>query len=352
MHSKPGDRRVDLDPSVAGAVDRLVASAEVGDFGQFLEAALGTLDELVPSSSTTFNELSLVDGLSRGVIHPPGASEEIAPLFEVFERLMRQNPLVSLYAEKPRSDILRWVDVCRLEDFYATELHQQFYAPLNIWHQMVIPVPSAPGLVYAFALNRATPFDDSDVDVCRKLQPFLSLMFGQRQPQTDLVGFVLGAHGWSTLVVDSNGVTFARSGPLRFDIVGWSRLPTWLLSWVQNQETQESQAEELGPVDDRIINGSSESLDVRLLPGAEGLNVLMLRPTPNYTDPRLTSRQHAVLDALATGGTNTEIAARLDISVETVKKHLTAVYRILGVSDRASAIAAARNAGKPTHGME
>lgn len=331
----------EADPTLGRVVNHLVAACDDGDFGLFLEGALASLDELIPSNSIAFNELSLIDGLSRGAIHPTGASEQVAPLFEAFERYLQQNPLVGLYSEASRSEILRWVDVCELDDFYATELHQQFYAPLDIWHQMVIPVPAPPGLVYAFSLNRSTPFDDDAVATCRKLQPFLSLMFGQRQPQADSVGFVLGAQGWSTLVVDANGTTFARSGPLAFDIVGWGRLPTWLVSWLR-AEAPTTSSTERGPLSGTINNETTGSLDVRLTPGAEGLDVLMLRSTPKYDDQRLTGRQRDVLDALVEGGTNSEIAARLDISIETVKKHLTAVYRILEVSDRASAIAAAR----------
>ncbi len=56
----------------------------------------------------------------------------------------------------------------------------------------------------------------------------------------------------------------------------------------------------------------------------------------------LTLRQSAVLDLLVRGMSNKHIARNLAISDATVKAHVTAVLRKLGVSSRAQAIAAMR----------
>lgn len=58
--------------------------------------------------------------------------------------------------------------------------------------------------------------------------------------------------------------------------------------------------------------------------------------------PQLTGRQREVLHLVAEGLTDTAIAHRLDCSPRTVDKHLEHVYRKLGVSCRAAAIASAR----------
>jgi DNA-binding NarL/FixJ family response regulator len=55
---------------------------------------------------------------------------------------------------------------------------------------------------------------------------------------------------------------------------------------------------------------------------------------------RLTPRQQQVLDCLACGLSNCEIAAQLAIREDTVKAHLGAIYRKLSVKSRAEAITA------------
>lgn len=52
---------------------------------------------------------------------------------------------------------------------------------------------------------------------------------------------------------------------------------------------------------------------------------------------RLTERENNVLFNLAQGLTNEEIAAKLHISVHTVKAHLEAIYDKLSVSNRVQA---------------
>lgn len=52
---------------------------------------------------------------------------------------------------------------------------------------------------------------------------------------------------------------------------------------------------------------------------------------------RLTERENSVLFNLAQGLTNEEIAAKLHISVHTVKAHLEAIYDKLSVSNRVQA---------------
>lgn len=59
----------------------------------------------------------------------------------------------------------------------------------------------------------------------------------------------------------------------------------------------------------------------------------------------LTPREQTVLEAVARGERNKEIAARLCISEPTVKSHLTSLYAKLNVDSRVSAVAVAVERG-------
>jgi DNA-binding NarL/FixJ family response regulator len=66
------------------------------------------------------------------------------------------------------------------------------------------------------------------------------------------------------------------------------------------------------------------------------------RPDPL---PQLSRRERAVLDAIASGASNDEVAARLSISTKTVGNHITRIFRKLGVRHRPEAIVRAREHG-------
>jgi len=61
--------------------------------------------------------------------------------------------------------------------------------------------------------------------------------------------------------------------------------------------------------------------------------------------PDLTTREREVLELVAKGKNNHEIAAQLHISVKTVSNHISNIFSKLQVADRMQAIVKARQAG-------
>jgi DNA-binding NarL/FixJ family response regulator len=65
-------------------------------------------------------------------------------------------------------------------------------------------------------------------------------------------------------------------------------------------------------------------------------------PTPF---PELTAREREVLDLIAAGRNNRQIAEQLGLSAKTVANHISAIFAKLQVADRTQAILRARDAG-------
>ncbi len=66
---------------------------------------------------------------------------------------------------------------------------------------------------------------------------------------------------------------------------------------------------------------------------------------PPHSFPDLTTRETEVLDLIAQGHNNTEIAEKLVLSPKTVSNHISNIFSKMQVSDRAQAIVRAREAG-------
>ena len=111
----------------------------------------------------------------------------------------------------------------------------------------------------------------------------------------------------------------------------------------------------------------TKRIDPRDLPAAlrQALEPTLFQPLQqtvlvdgNAAPVELTERELDVLNALADGLSNKAIGKRLWLSEQTVKFHLTSIYRKLGVSSRTEAIAMAygrhlatsRPAGEPASG--
>ncbi|WP_348691252.1 response regulator transcription factor [uncultured Nocardioides sp.] len=69
------------------------------------------------------------------------------------------------------------------------------------------------------------------------------------------------------------------------------------------------------------------------------------RPEPAVVFPELTDREREVLDLLAAGRSNDQIAAALFVSGKTVRNIVSSIYAKLHAPDRAAAIIRAREAG-------
>jgi DNA-binding NarL/FixJ family response regulator len=75
------------------------------------------------------------------------------------------------------------------------------------------------------------------------------------------------------------------------------------------------------------------------------LGLVSAPAVPDAPFPDLTSRERQVLDLIAAGARNAEIAQRMSIAPKTVANHIAAIFAKLQVADRSQAIILARDAG-------
>jgi two-component system response regulator DesR len=94
-----------------------------------------------------------------------------------------------------------------------------------------------------------------------------------------------------------------------------------------------------------FVSKDMEAREVARAVRAVGLGSTVFAPTSAQPAPPLTEREREVLDLIAAGSTNREIAQRLYLSPHTVKEHTSALYRKLQARNRAEAVQRAQRVG-------
>ncbi|MGE0314121.1 MAG: response regulator transcription factor [Lautropia sp.] len=145
----------------------------------------------------------------------------------------------------------------------------------------------------------------------------------------------------------------ARFGPAATDEVATGDAPLTLAIAVADPLLHDRLVALLSNVPGvRLVTASEDEAE------ADGAGAVLVdprtRPTPhpkpadavaNRLDPGFTPRERQVLDLLAEGASNREIAARLDISVHTAKFHVGSILDKLDSTGRTDAVAQAARIG-------
>jgi len=94
-----------------------------------------------------------------------------------------------------------------------------------------------------------------------------------------------------------------------------------------------------------FISKDLDAREVLAAVRAVASGMTMFEPKAEQPAPILTEREREVLDLIAVGSTNKEIAERLYLSPHTVKEHTSALYRKLNARNRADAVQRAQRMG-------
>jgi two-component system response regulator DesR len=94
-----------------------------------------------------------------------------------------------------------------------------------------------------------------------------------------------------------------------------------------------------------FVSKDSDARDVVEAVRTVSFGMTTFPPKSDQPEPVLTEREREVLDLIAAGSTNKEIAERLFLSPYTVKEHTSVLYRKLGARNRADAVQRAQRIG-------
>ena len=160
---------------------------------------------------------------------------------------------------------------------------------------------------------------------------------------------LLEREGAGLVVLESSDqIDFATLGATRllaryFQPSADSQLPEPVRTWLRH-DTARLNGNGLPPRATAPLR--VESGDHRLIIRRAGSTLLL-----DEEMATLTEREREIVDQLAEGRSNAEIAERLTIARTTVRKHLENIYAKLGVGNRTAAVAATRLDGeRPARG--
>ncbi|MDQ6818049.1 MAG: response regulator transcription factor [Actinomycetota bacterium] len=94
-----------------------------------------------------------------------------------------------------------------------------------------------------------------------------------------------------------------------------------------------------------FVSKDAGAAEVAMAVRRVGMGMTTFAPKAEQPAPLLSEREREVLELIAAGSTNREIAQRLYLSPHTVKEHTSALYRKLNARNRAEAVQRAQRIG-------
>jgi DNA-binding CsgD family transcriptional regulator len=330
-----------LDAADASALLAFVSELkDVDDALPFPPRVLRGLRELIPSDDVTYSELDPLRRRSRLQVWTDGEADGVdsgagdGEGFDAFWLLRSTHPVCGYrQATGNWRDPLKASDFVTLDGFRRTAIYDALYrGELDHWFDFGLPAEPDRTRVFIFVRHGGADFDERDRLVATLVRPHLEERAKRATAaitaSAALAAVEDGVQGEGRLVVlcTAGGVIefaspAARSLLRRYLGVDNGRLPPALLS-------RRTLAFEDG--DTRLCVRVARTGELRLL----------LLDEQDLRLGRLTPREREILDRVAAGRTNAEIAFDLEIARATVAKHLEHVYEKLGVRTRTAAAAA------------
>lgn len=336
------------------AVERIRYARDPDEFGRI---ALETVRDLVPCTVASFNEVDPDAQRVVALLDPPDYEVTDAQV-EAFGRLAREHPLIRHHATGDGS-AHKLSDFVTRDELHRTALYREVYRGLRVEYQLAVTLPAARPRIVAIAVSRETSdFDERDRAVLNALRPHLaqsyqlSLERSAIRARLESLTSALRESGTHMVELDSSrrGLTAEGAALLQTYFgtpANGSALPAAVEDWLARERSRPAVEAGGGPHlrAPLVARRSSRSLVVQLVPDIDSAGALVFyerRATASLPELRLlglTAREAEIMQLLADGANDRDIAADLGIAHGTVRKHLENIYRKLGVKRRGQAVA-------------
>jgi DNA-binding CsgD family transcriptional regulator len=338
-----------LNADLIRLLDFVREAAEFPDVQEFRAGVLPMLRTLVPSDAVGYNEIDTDRGTILLISDPDDAF--FPGVEETFGRVAHQHPVLARHgAGDPRAYAIS--DFLSAREFHGLELYVEMYRRVGAEDQIAFSLPGR--ITIGVAMNRERRgFSARDHLVLDTLRPHLAqswrhiLARGRAQELVDALEQGLETAGGAVVVLDSAAGLSHAGGPARDLLEAYfgdrEHIPNRLTDWIATKPG----------VRPLVVDGPRGRLVVRLLDTVlvDRQPVLLLEESRRLVPAAgalralgLSAREADVLNLVAMGKENPEIADELGIAIATVRKHLERIYPKLGVRSRAAAAARALGA--------
>jgi DNA-binding CsgD family transcriptional regulator len=325
------------------ALDFLREAERIEGPEPFPSELLDRLRDLVGCDSVSYCELDrpgermlLYEGCAR-------AREVEASLpfdaVETFWRLRHQHP-VCVYQDRTNDFAARTLsDFLTGTQLHALEIYDEFFRPYEVEYELEVGLTAPPTHTKVFLLDRRSrDFTSRDRLLVEVLRPHFASLYSAARNRRVLAALEARQEPADRVVMPGRNGTVDFAGSRARDLLDDyferdlpERLPEVVHDWLCSETDLARRDTAL-----TVAHG-----DRRLVVRHVG-DVLLLREEP----AGLTSRESEILDLVADGFTNAEIAKTLWVSAGTVRIHLQHIYEKLGVRNRTAAAAHLRQSGR------
>jgi DNA-binding CsgD family transcriptional regulator len=320
---------------------RFVADAEsFGGDHPFAGEFLTQLGRLVPADWVGYSDCwGCTDDKGPGFhFHRPGNEGFFSGRLDwpAVRPVLDEGPLLPRVLQG-RFDAIKISDFLSRRELHRTRMYHLIMRPCGLEDSLYVRLRiSSPRRPKQFSFDRGgRDFSARDRAVLDFLNPYLVQLHRASESRRRLRA-ALAVHESTraavVLLEDDDRISFASTTARelldRYFGGMTVPLPDLLASWLRERR-RATTGEPLR------IDAGDRSLIVDLVDDALLLDELQWMP-------RLTAREREILDLVAEGKTNAEIAERLWVSLGTAKKHLDNIYVKLGVHTRTAAVAVVR----------